>query len=145
MKQHSTTVTGPARATSSSALVSRLLVLGAGVYLFKFCFLLVAGSDAGWKDDVAGWCFVVGTALMLTGVAKAAWLAARSRPAGLRVGAVAGAVVGWFLLIGLADEVLVRTLDRSLAHVAEFEFSLVVTALLALAVARLVGRADRLP
>lgn len=112
-----------------------LLVTGAAIYLFKFVFILVFGSDATWEQNVEGISFVVATPLQLAGVGLAAWLATHRWPKPMRIAATVGAVIGWLLLIGLGSAITLGGV--------EVEWPLVLWAALLTAVAAVLGRARR--
>jgi peptidoglycan/LPS O-acetylase OafA/YrhL len=122
--------------TSRSTRVAfGLLVTGAAIYLFKFVFILLVGSDATWEKNVEGISFVVATPIQVVGVGIAAWLATHRWPKPMRVPATVGAVIGWFLLIGVGSAITFGGV--------EVEWPLVLWAALLTAVAAALGRAGR--
>jgi hypothetical protein len=84
-----------------------LLLAGAAIYIFKFVLIALVGSEETWAQHVEGLSFVIGTPLQLIGIGMATWLATRGKPGSARAAATVVTVVGWFLLIGLGDEVVV--------------------------------------
>jgi hypothetical protein len=88
-----------------------LLLIGAAIYVFKFVLIAVVGSEETWAQHVEGLSFVIGTPLQLIGIGMATWLATRGKPGIARASATVVAVVGWFLLIGLGDEVVVAGVE----------------------------------
>lgn len=117
------------RGLRSAAMLALVASFGFAV---KVGFLAAVGTDATWKDSVAGTAYLVGTLALLTAVALAVWTSWRGGTAS-RLAVTVGAVFGVLVLQGVVDEIGIATLDEALADVVQFETSMVVSALVALA------------